>query len=226
MLAPVQPDRLQLAQRGADVDVCLALDTATLVPVYHPDVKAYEVRNRDGQPVGVLLQDNFARPSKRTAGRGRASTLAPAAAHRTPAGARRPPQCPQAGPAGARSRMHLAPLALVGVHQHLVAQAAAAACPQRAQPVDAGLLAPGIGELKFLNWAYSLMAGKLRITMRDFIAFAEELDDDVKQAVRLWEKMGAASTERPQEWMSTHPNPESRVADLKRYITEKGYATF
>jgi predicted Zn-dependent protease len=49
---------------------------------------------------------------------------------------------------------------------------------------------------------------------------------DVKQAVRLWEKMGAASTERPQEWMSTHPNPESRVADLKAYITSKGYATF
>ena len=49
---------------------------------------------------------------------------------------------------------------------------------------------------------------------------------DVKQAVRLWEKMGAASTDRPQEWMSTHPNPESRVVDLKRYITEKGYATF
>jgi predicted Zn-dependent protease len=49
---------------------------------------------------------------------------------------------------------------------------------------------------------------------------------DVKQAVRLWEKMGAASTDRPQEWMSTHPNPESRVADLKAYITGKGYATF
>lgn len=44
-------------------------------------------------------------------------------------------------------------------------------------------LAPGIGELKFLNWAYSLMAGKLRITMRDFIAFAEDLDDDVREAV-------------------------------------------
>ena len=36
------------------------------LPVYHPDVKAYEVRNRDGQPVGVFLQDNFARPSKRS----------------------------------------------------------------------------------------------------------------------------------------------------------------
>ena len=36
------------------------------LPVYHPDVKAYEVRNADGEAVGVFLQDNFARPSKRS----------------------------------------------------------------------------------------------------------------------------------------------------------------
>jgi peptidyl-dipeptidase Dcp len=36
------------------------------LPVYHPDVKAYEVRNADGSAVGVFLQDNFARPSKRS----------------------------------------------------------------------------------------------------------------------------------------------------------------
>jgi peptidyl-dipeptidase Dcp len=36
------------------------------LPVYHPDVKAYEVHGRDGQLVGVFLQDNFARPSKRS----------------------------------------------------------------------------------------------------------------------------------------------------------------
>jgi len=36
------------------------------LPVYHPDVKAYEVRDRDGALVGVFLQDNFARPSKRS----------------------------------------------------------------------------------------------------------------------------------------------------------------
>ncbi|MBT9488757.1 MAG: M3 family metallopeptidase [Rubrivivax sp.] len=36
------------------------------LPVYHPDVKAYEVQNAQGQPVGVFLQDNFARPSKRS----------------------------------------------------------------------------------------------------------------------------------------------------------------
>lgn len=36
------------------------------LPVYHPDVKAYEVRGRDDQVVGVFLQDNFARASKRS----------------------------------------------------------------------------------------------------------------------------------------------------------------
>lgn len=49
---------------------------------------------------------------------------------------------------------------------------------------------------------------------------------DVKQAVRLWEKMGAASTNRPQEWMSTHPDPARRAKELRDYIVAKGYATF
>jgi peptidyl-dipeptidase Dcp len=33
---------------------------------YHPDVKAYEVHARDGALVGLFLQDNFARPGKRS----------------------------------------------------------------------------------------------------------------------------------------------------------------
>ncbi|HVK33756.1 MAG TPA: M3 family metallopeptidase, partial [Burkholderiaceae bacterium] len=36
------------------------------LPVYHPDVKAYEVRGRDDRVLGVFLHDNFARPSKRS----------------------------------------------------------------------------------------------------------------------------------------------------------------
>jgi peptidyl-dipeptidase Dcp len=36
------------------------------LPVYHPDVKAYEVKAQDGRVVGVFLHDNFARPSKRS----------------------------------------------------------------------------------------------------------------------------------------------------------------
>ena len=36
------------------------------VPVYHPDVKAYEVLNAQGCTVGLFLQDNFARTGKRS----------------------------------------------------------------------------------------------------------------------------------------------------------------
>ena len=33
--------------------------------LYHPDVRAFEVRDRDGRTIGVFLSDNFARPTKR-----------------------------------------------------------------------------------------------------------------------------------------------------------------
>ncbi len=36
------------------------------LPVYHPDVKAYEMRDREGRIAGIFLHDNFARPSKRS----------------------------------------------------------------------------------------------------------------------------------------------------------------
>jgi peptidyl-dipeptidase Dcp len=36
------------------------------VPVYHPDVRVFEVKDRDGNPVGLFLGDYFARSSKRS----------------------------------------------------------------------------------------------------------------------------------------------------------------
>lgn len=36
------------------------------VPLYHPDVRAFEVREADGAHRGLLLLDNFARPGKRS----------------------------------------------------------------------------------------------------------------------------------------------------------------
>jgi peptidyl-dipeptidase Dcp len=36
------------------------------LPVYHPDVKAFEVRGAGGRTVGIFLQDNFARAGKRS----------------------------------------------------------------------------------------------------------------------------------------------------------------
>ena len=44
----------------------LSFEPRADIPVYHPDVKAYEVRDAGGHTVGLFLQDNFARPGKRS----------------------------------------------------------------------------------------------------------------------------------------------------------------
>ncbi len=44
----------------------LRFGARTDIPVYHPDVKAYEVRDAGGEVRGVFLQDNFARANKRS----------------------------------------------------------------------------------------------------------------------------------------------------------------
>lgn len=50
---------------------------------------------------------------------------------------------------------------------------------------------------------------------------------DVRESVRFWERMGAsASGPRPPEFLSTHPEPGTRMAELRAYIQNRGYATF
>lgn len=44
-------------------------------------------------------------------------------------------------------------------------------------------IAPGMGELKFLNWMWSYLAGKIRVTCRDFVAILEEAGPDVKDLI-------------------------------------------
>jgi hypothetical protein len=44
-------------------------------------------------------------------------------------------------------------------------------------------LKPGMGELKFLNWAYSFMADKIKNTSRDFIAVRESANEEVRTAL-------------------------------------------
>ncbi|MEM9667466.1 MAG: M48 family metallopeptidase [Pseudomonadota bacterium] len=47
---------------------------------------------------------------------------------------------------------------------------------------------------------------------------------DVGQAPRLWELMAAQSQgNRPPEFMSTHPDPNRRADELRRYINARGY---
>lgn len=47
---------------------------------------------------------------------------------------------------------------------------------------------------------------------------------DVRESVRLWEKMGQGASRSGPEWMSTHPSPQTRVQELRSYINNRGYA--
>jgi len=44
----------------------LTFHPRTDVPVWHPDVRVWEVRDRDGEKIGLFFGDYFARPSKRS----------------------------------------------------------------------------------------------------------------------------------------------------------------
>ena len=41
---------------------------------------------------------------------------------------------------------------------------------------------------------------------------------DPTAALELWREMGGARSERPPEWLSTHPDPEYRLADIARNL--------
>lgn len=50
-------------------------------------------------------------------------------------------------------------------------------------PWPMSILSPAMGELKFLNWAYSFIAGKIATTCRDFIAMLKSAGEEMKQRV-------------------------------------------
>jgi predicted Zn-dependent protease len=48
---------------------------------------------------------------------------------------------------------------------------------------------------------------------------------DVREAVNFWQLMGQQSSgPRAPEFLSTHPDPQSRMQDLRAYINARGYA--
>jgi len=50
-------------------------------------------------------------------------------------------------------------------------------------PYPISPLRPGLGELKFLNWAMSFLAGKVKTTCRDFIVFLKSAESNLKKQV-------------------------------------------
>jgi predicted Zn-dependent protease len=43
---------------------------------------------------------------------------------------------------------------------------------------------------------------------------------DPRAAIPFWERMAARGGERPPAFLSTHPAPESRIADIRQYLPE------
>ncbi len=44
---------------------------------------------------------------------------------------------------------------------------------------------PAMGELKFINWAYSFLAGKVKTASRDFLAIAKSAGEELKENIRV-----------------------------------------
>jgi predicted Zn-dependent protease len=85
-----------------------------------------------------------------------------------------------------------------------------------------------IGQLFGLGVQYGVLMpyGRLQESEADKLGvdYMYRAGYDVRQALRLWEKMAASGGSRPPEMLSTHPDPVNRMAALRAYINLKGYA--
>jgi predicted Zn-dependent protease len=88
--------------------------------------------------------------------------------------------------------------------------------------------AAGGGDLGAVGVQYLLLMpnGRLQESEADRLGvdYMYRAGYDVREAVHLWEKMAQAGGARSPEFLSTHPSPTTRIADIQNYITLKGYA--
>lgn len=68
---------------------------------------------------------------------------------------------------------------------------------------------PAMGELKFLNWAISFVASKIRITSRDFIAIKKAAGDEMKNRILHGEDLTILELE------ATHPGT---IAEIVQFL--------
>ena len=85
-----------------------------------------------------------------------------------------------------------------------------------------------IGQLFGLGVQYGVLMpyGRLQESEADKLGvdYMYRAGYDVRQSIRLWEKMGQQGGSRPPEVLSTHPDPANRMEALRAYINLKGYA--
>lgn len=87
---------------------------------------------------------------------------------------------------------------------------------------------PALNQLGMQAMGLGLQAGvllpfsRLHESEADYIGvlLAAGAGYDPREAVRIWERMAAASEGAPPEFLSTHPANEKRIADLNRWMPE------
>ena len=81
---------------------------------------------------------------------------------------------------------------------------------------DYGTLATQGGSL-LAQTGFLLPGSRVQETEADVVGqrLMAEAGFDPAQAVNLWQNMIASGGGRPPEWLSTHPNPESRIQELR-----------
>lgn len=81
---------------------------------------------------------------------------------------------------------------------------------------DYGALATQGGSL-LAQTGFLLPGSRVQETEADVVGqrLMAEAGFDPAQAVNLWQNMIAAGGGRPPEWLSTHPNPQSRIQELR-----------
>ena len=88
---------------------------------------------------------------------------------------------------------------------------------------------PALGQLGMQAMGLGVQAGVLLPFSRkheseaDYVGvllLAADEGYDPREAIHIWERMAAASGGSPPEFLSTHPANETRIADLKEWMTE------
>lgn len=85
----------------------------------------------------------------------------------------------------------------------------------------AGQIAQGVGSMT-AQGAFLLPNSRAQETEADVVGqqLMAAAGFDPRQAVNLWQNMISISgNSRPPEWMSTHPNPQSRISELQQRAT-------
>ena len=87
---------------------------------------------------------------------------------------------------------------------------------------------PGLNQAAMQVMGAGLQAGVLLPFSRkheseaDYVGvlLAADAGYDPREAIRIWERMAAATGGGPPEWLSTHPSHETRISDLEGWMPE------